>query len=202
MTAAGSGTRPGNTNTSSGNGTGDRPSSGAGQETRGGGSRTVACEDCVEPEYPESAVEAGIEGQPLVNVEINADGSVRSVVLTRSSGNAAIDRAAIEAAQRSRFQPVEGGASVPIEYDLNIEGSERNRAARERGERRSVEIPTPTTAESAPPEPAETATDPAPEPVAPPSNDAPAPETPSATPTPETTPTPSIEEPILTSELS
>ena len=102
----------------------------------------MACQNCVRPEYPESALESGAEGQPVVSVDINPDGSVRSVTLTRSSGNPAIDQAAIQAARNSRFQPVSGGASVPIEYDLTIEGSRRNREAQRRGERQSVEVPT------------------------------------------------------------
>ncbi|HEY9735569.1 MAG TPA: energy transducer TonB, partial [Trichocoleus sp.] len=132
-------------------------SSGEGTSSgRGQGSRTVACQDCARPEYPESALAQGAEGQPQVQVSINPDGSVRSVTLTRSSGNPAIDQAAIAAARRSRFQPVEGGASVPIEYDLTIEGSRRNREARQRGERRTVEVPTSETetTESAPTSPA------------------------------------------------
>lgn len=126
---------------------------------QGQGSRTVACQNCVRPDYPQSALDAGAEGQPMVSVNINPDGSVHSVTLTRSSGNPAIDQAAIQAARNSRFQPVSGGASVPIEYDLTIEGSRRNRDARRRGDRQSVElppesIPTPETATVEPnPEP-------------------------------------------------
>lgn len=114
----------------------------------GRGSRTVACRNCVRPQYPRSALEAGAEGQPVVNVQINPDGRVSNVTLIRSSGNAAIDRAAMQAARRSRFEPIEGGASIPIEYDLTIEGSQRNRDARERGERRSVEVAAPSEPES------------------------------------------------------
>ena len=108
---------------------------------QGQGSSTVACQNCVRPSYPQSALAAGVEGQPMVSVDINPDGSVRSVTLTRSSGNAAIDQAAIQAARNSRFQPVAGGASVPIEYDMTIDGSRRNRDARRRGERQTVELP-------------------------------------------------------------
>ncbi|NEQ42333.1 MAG: TonB family protein [Leptolyngbya sp. SIOISBB] len=128
-TAAGTGTENG-TNTS-GNGTG-----------QGQGSRTIACQNCALPDYPDSALEAGVEGTPRVQVDINPDGSVRSVTLVQSSGNAAIDQAAIQAARNSSFQPMGEAASVPIEYDLTIEGSERNRDARRRGDRRSVEVPT------------------------------------------------------------
>lgn len=105
------------------------------------GSRAVTCQTCVRPSYPQSALDARIEGQPMVRVDINPDGTVRRVTLTRSSGHGAIDRAAIEAARNSRFQPIAGGATVPIEYDLTIEGSRRNRDARRRGERQAVDLP-------------------------------------------------------------
>ncbi|ERN43021.1 TonB family C-terminal domain protein [Rubidibacter lacunae KORDI 51-2] len=130
-TAANSGTDTRNGTNPSGDGTG-----------RGAGSRTVACQNCAKPLYPESALESGVEGTPRVQVDINPDGTVRSVTLVQSSGNAAIDRAAIQAARSSSFQPVAGGASVLIEYDLTIEGSQRNREAQRRGDRRSVEVPT------------------------------------------------------------
>lgn len=113
---------------------------------QGQGSRTVACQNCAQPQYPQSALEAGVEGTPRVQVDINPDGTVRSVTLVQSSGNAAIDQAAIQAARNSSFQPMAGGASVPIEYDLTIEGSRRNREAQRRGNRRSIEVPSEETA--------------------------------------------------------
>lgn len=126
----------GNSSPTSGSGSSGQTNQGTGQ-----GRRQVACLSCVEPSYPRSALEARVEGQPRVQVEINPDGSVRRVTLTRSSGNAAIDQAVVDAAQRSRFQPVAGGASIPMEYDLTIDGSQRNQDARRRGEQRSVELP-------------------------------------------------------------
>ncbi|MGB6013662.1 MAG: energy transducer TonB, partial [Nodosilinea sp.] len=147
---------------STGTSNGDNPS--ASRNGQGQSSRTVACQNCVRPSYPQSALDAGAEGQPTVSVDINPDGSVRSVTLTRSSGNPAIDQAAIQAARNSRFQPVSGGASVPIEYDLTIEGSRRNRDARRRGDRQAVELlpeptPTPATATTKP-DPESTETEP------------------------------------------
>lgn len=145
---AGSGSSPSATagggrvpNAAAGSSPGGAPSRSASNgRGQGQGSRTIACENCVRPNYPQSALAAGVEGQPKVSVDINPDGSVRSVTLTRSSGNAAIDQAAIQAARRSRFRPVSGGASVPIEYDLTIEGSRRHRDARRRGERQAVNL--------------------------------------------------------------
>ncbi|MEM6836677.1 MAG: TonB family protein [Cyanobacteria bacterium P01_C01_bin.120] len=105
------------------------------------GSRTIACQNCVEPQYPQSALEAGFEGAPRVQVDINPDGSVRNVTLVESSGNAEVDRAAIQAARNSSFQPIAGGASAPIEYKMTIEGSRSHREAQQQGDRRSIEVP-------------------------------------------------------------
>jgi TonB family protein len=140
----------GESSTDPGNGSGNNP-----------GARTATCRNCVEPEYPQSALEAGAEGQPRVSVQINPDGSVASVTLLRSSGNAAIDQAAIRAAQQSSFQPIAGGASVPIQYDLSIEGSQQHRDAQRRGERRSTEVADP----DPPEQPAQTAEEPTPPPT-------------------------------------
>jgi TonB family protein len=131
----------GATAASSGDGSDPRARAGTSGRGQGQGSRTVACQNCVRPSYPQSALAAGVEGQPRVSVDINPDGSVRSVTLIRSSGNPAIDQAVMRAARRSRFQPIAGGASVPIDYDLMIEGSRRHRDARRRGERQAVDLP-------------------------------------------------------------
>ncbi|WP_008311756.1 energy transducer TonB [Leptolyngbya sp. PCC 6406] len=146
-----------------GTGTSETANPSEGGNGQGQGSRTVACQNCVRPNYPQSALDAGVEGQPMVSVDINPDGSVRSVTLTRSSGNPDIDQAALQAARNSRFQPVSGGARVPIEYDLTIEGSRRNRDARRRGERQTVELPPEPT-----PTPESAATAPSQAPTAPP----------------------------------
>jgi TonB family protein len=145
----GGGTSPGGDsgNADSQAGSGDAAQAEPPQRGNGQASRTVTCQDCQRPAYPESALEAGVEGQPQVTVQINPDGSVASVTLERSSGNAAIDEAAIQAAQRSRFQPIAGGARVPIEYDLSIEGSERHQNAQRRGERHSTTVASPASPE-------------------------------------------------------
>ena len=166
--------------------TGSAPTGSAGRGS-GGGSRTISCQSCVEPSYPRSALDAGVEGAPQVNVEINPDGTVRSVTLTQSSGNSAIDQAAIQAARRSRFNPIEGGASIPIQYELTIEGSQRNREARQRGDRRSVEVPAEPTRT---PEPTATAEDTSEDNATPSDSPAPPPENARPPAEPETSPEP------------
>jgi len=58
-----------------------------------------------EPAYPERARRAGAEGVVGVRITLAADGSVRQVELTQSSGSRLLDEAALEAARSSSFAP-------------------------------------------------------------------------------------------------
>jgi TonB family protein len=58
-----------------------------------------------EPAYPERARRAGAEGVVGVRITLAADGSVRQVELTQSSGSRLLDEAALEAARASSFAP-------------------------------------------------------------------------------------------------
>ncbi len=62
----------------------------------------------------------------MVRALINADGSVDSVTVQRSSRNADLDRAALAAVKKSRFKPYrENGVAqavytlVPIQFSLD-----------------------------------------------------------------------------------
>lgn len=61
----------------------------------------------VEPTYPEDAIVEGAEGTVIVLVTIGPDGSPSDVRVWVSSGNAALDRAALVAAERSTYAPPE-----------------------------------------------------------------------------------------------
>jgi len=58
-----------------------------------------------EPAYPERARRAGAEGIVGVRIALAADGSVRQVELTRTSGSRLLDEAALAAARASTFTP-------------------------------------------------------------------------------------------------
>jgi TonB family protein len=58
-----------------------------------------------EPAYPERARRAGVEGVVGVRIALAADGSVRQVELTQSSGSRLLDEAALTAARASTFAP-------------------------------------------------------------------------------------------------
>ncbi len=57
------------------------------------------------PEYPYSAQRKGIEGTVVIRFLLGKDGSVDDVDVAESSGNDALDRAALEAAEGFGFSP-------------------------------------------------------------------------------------------------
>jgi len=91
--------------------------------------RVVKCLSCPKPKYPKRALQQGVEGEPKVLITINDNGRVQAVELKRSSGNAEIDRAALEASRRSLFQAIPGGAKVPISYSIVLRGSRKHQKA-------------------------------------------------------------------------
>ncbi len=57
--------------------------------------------------YPSSAKNRNLTGNLLLDVAINADGSIRSIVIDRPSGHRELDRAAIETVKRvGKFAPL------------------------------------------------------------------------------------------------
>ena len=78
------------------------------------------------PKYPQLAAEQKIEGRVMLIVDVAADGSVAAVQLDRSSGDASLDAAAMEAAKLWKYQPaVESGkpvaARVRVPIDFNMD---------------------------------------------------------------------------------
>lgn len=69
-----------------------------------------------EPAYPERARRAGAEGVVGVRIALAADGSVRQVELTRSSGSRLLDDAALAAARASTFVPARRN-HAPVEAE-------------------------------------------------------------------------------------
>lgn len=77
------------------------------------------------PQYPRQALRRGIEGTVLVRVDVGPDGVPTSVGLVRSSRSRELDRAALEAVRRWRFDPARidghptvGSVVIPIEFNL------------------------------------------------------------------------------------
>jgi TonB family protein len=88
----------------------------------GGGGRWACSRNC-DPGYPRSLRDLGIEGTATVRVFLEADGRVTQQELVNSSGNTDLDQAALEAASRMEFDPIDGGGSrsvlLPIQFQLN-----------------------------------------------------------------------------------
>lgn len=83
----------------------------------------------VRPRYPETALRRGIEGTVMLRLRISGSGEVLSAEVTSSPDpSRALDRAAIDAAKKWRFEParrngrpVEAWHRVPLEFTINRE---------------------------------------------------------------------------------
>lgn len=76
------------------------------------------------PQYPIEAMRRNAGGTVLVRATIGPDGGVERLELARGSGNRHLDRAAMEAVRRWRFQPatlngrpVSAEVLVPVEFN-------------------------------------------------------------------------------------
>jgi TonB family protein len=73
------------------------------------------------PPYPRFAREQGWEGVVVLRLVIGADGEVRSVQTSKSSGHPILDESAEQAVHRWRFDPAKDGEiPVPVTVDLPI----------------------------------------------------------------------------------
>ncbi|QLQ32627.1 MAG: TonB family protein [Candidatus Thiothrix singaporensis] len=78
------------------------------------------------PEYPRRALEAGVEGVVVVRANVSAGGNVTAARVHQSSGNAALDAAAVKAVRGWSFVPASrGGRSIesivqtPVRFKIN-----------------------------------------------------------------------------------
>ncbi len=127
----------------SGSGSGSAAGDGDGSSS---GSNQVSCRQCDRPNYPDAALAEGIEGTPFVKLDYDENGNVVRAILEQSSGSAALDQAALEAAQNYWLDSDGSTGSVSMEIDFVLDGSERSRAAQQQGETESVPMPAPGTA--------------------------------------------------------
>lgn len=118
-----------NTGSAEGSGSGSGTGSGAGEGAGDGRGVPVTpprVVSAVQPKYPSSARSAGVEGVVGVKMLVNASGKVENAYVVRSSGNAALDEAAVAAVYKWRFSPAKDkfGQKAPcyvtqgIRFDL------------------------------------------------------------------------------------
>ena len=91
--------------------------------------------DCLECQikYPDKARRRGVEGNPEVAIDTDAQGNVTRVRLISSSGDNELDEAAQQAAQQWKLTPTEGGREgVRASVNFAIKGSQRHRKLQER----------------------------------------------------------------------
>jgi protein TonB len=77
------------------------------------------------PRYPRIARSRGEEGRVLIRVSVLGNGRVGNAEVTKSSGHGSLDRAALKAVERWRFEPalragkpVTATLTVPIVFRL------------------------------------------------------------------------------------
>ena len=90
-----------------------------------GASVDISSKNMNPPQYPPAALRAGVEGTVILIVDVDANGNVTNVAVERSSRNRDLDRAAMQAARRWRFnpsvvngQPAAGRVRVPVDFNL------------------------------------------------------------------------------------
>ena len=99
----------------------------AGNKSKGSGLIPPSILNKVAPSYPKAAHMAGIEGTVVLKIQIYENGRSGSISVSRSSGNEALDNAAIAAVQEWRFVPAKDRDSgqavacyttIPISFHL------------------------------------------------------------------------------------
>ena len=77
------------------------------------------------PLSPRPPARSGIEGEVILVIDVDANGNVTNVSVERSSRNRDLDRAAMEAARKWRFNPsivngqkAAGRVRVPVNFTL------------------------------------------------------------------------------------
>ncbi len=85
-------------------------------------------DSCAQPVYPPEAFAAGTTGSVLLKIAVTADGRSERVDVSKTSGNAQLDAAAVEAMRQCRFSPAtKNGAAVAsahvLRYTFRIDDS-------------------------------------------------------------------------------
>ena len=96
--------------------------------------RAISCVANCQPKYP-SALD-GAEGSAEVRLTISSDGQVTGAELVQANNNSLLNREALLAARRMKFNKIdnEAGVLVVVKINFTVKGSEFDRLARKRQE--------------------------------------------------------------------
>ncbi len=77
---------------------------------------------CLGKDYPPDAFAAHIQGSAEVDVRVTADGQIKDVVLTKSSGNASLDRRTKACFEAGRYKPaIRDGKAVEVPWHEKVD---------------------------------------------------------------------------------
>ena len=86
-----------------------------------GPSRPPKVLNWTDPPYPEQARQQGVEGTVVLKLTVRVDGVPGDVRVSRSSGHAALDEAALAHVRRARFSPaLKDGKAVPMPMTFRV----------------------------------------------------------------------------------
>lgn len=86
-----------------------------------GPSRPPTVRNWTDPPYPEQARQQGVEGTVALRLTVATDGMPKGVRVSKSSGHAALDEAAIAHVRRARFSPaLKDGEAVPMTITFRV----------------------------------------------------------------------------------
>ncbi|MDR6992119.1 energy transducer TonB [Luteimonas sp. 3794] len=98
---------------------------GAAEAATHGASVDIRSKNSQPPAYPLEAMQAGASGTVVLQVDVDAKGTLQNVSVVESSGNAALDAAAMEAARRWTYaaamhagSPAPGHVRIPVLFAL------------------------------------------------------------------------------------
>ena len=90
-----------------------------------GASVDISSKNMNPPKYPPAAARAGIQGTVVLVIDVDANGNVTNVSVEKSSRNRDLDRAAMDAARKWRFnagqsggQKTAGRVRVPVDFKM------------------------------------------------------------------------------------
>ncbi len=93
----------------------------------------VNCVQCDRPKYPESLRRRGIEGKPGITFDVDNNGNVINIKLTRRSGHKEFDEALVSQARKFKLNSAAAGKqNLELVVNFTIEGSLANREAKKR----------------------------------------------------------------------